>query len=172
MNRTPPHTATPRRRRRRGNALMEMAIIAVPLFGLLFSIIDFGLAIFIRSTLQHAVREGVRFAVTYETIGGQCQDASITTKVQQSAMGFLNGTTGAEKIKVRYFSIDENSPGTFNEFGAGTGNAPGNIVEVSIEGYQYNWVAPIYWSAAPLNITVRSADRMEALGAGGNPPCR
>lgn len=158
--------------RRRGNALLEMAIVAVPLFGLLFSIVDFGLAIFIRTTLQHSVREGVRYAVTYGTSGGKCQDASITEKVQQAAMGFLNGSVGESKIKVRYFAIDENNPGSFSEFSSGTGNAPGNIVEVAVEGYEYKWLAPIYWSSAPLNISVRSADRMEGLGAGVSPPCR
>ena len=160
------------RKRRRGNAILEMAIVAVPLFGLLFSIIDFGLAIFIRSTLQHSVREGVRYAVTYGTSGSKCQDASITEKVQESAMGFLNGSDGAAKVKVRYFLIDENNPGQFTDFGPGAGNTPGNIVEVAVEGYEYKWLAPIYWSAAPLNINVRSADRMEGLGAGGTPPCR
>lgn len=159
-------------RRRRGNALLEMAIVAIPLIGLLFGIVDFGLAIFIRTTLQHSVREGVRYAVTYGTSGGKCQDASITEKVQQASMGFLSGAEGASKIKVRYFAIDENNPGTFTEFGPGTGNAPGNIVEVAVEGYQYRWLAPIYWSAEPLNISVRSADRMEGLGAGETPPCR
>lgn len=163
-----------RRRRgaRRGNALLEMAIVALPLMGILFSIVDFGIAIFTRTTLQHAVREGTRYAVTYSTSGGKCQDASITEKVQQSAMGFLSGTDGASKIKVRYFAIDESNPGTFTEFGAGTGNAPGSIVEVSVEGYQYKWLAPIWWSSAPLNINVRSSDRMEGLGAGVSPPCR
>lgn len=162
----------PRRRGRKGNALIEMSFVALPLFALLFGLVDFGLAIFIRSTLQHAVREGVRYAVTYNTSGAKCQDASITEKVQQSAMGFLAGTDGAAKVKVRYFAIDENNPGTFTEFGPGTGNAPGNIVEVAVEGFQYKWLAPIYWSADPLNITVRSADRMEGLGAGGTAPCR
>ncbi len=159
-------------RPRRGNSLLDIAIVAVPLFGLLFSIVDFGMAIFIRTTLQHSVREGVRYAVTYNTSGGKCQDASITEKVQQSAMGFLNGSEGESKIKVRYFAIDENSPGTFAEFGAGTGNAPGNIVEVGVEWYEYKWMAPIYWSSAPLTISVRSSDRMEGLGAGVSPPCR
>jgi hypothetical protein len=159
-------------RKRRGNAILEMAIVAVPLIGLLFSIVDFGLAIFIRTTLQHAAREGARYAVTYTTSGGKCQDESITEKVQQSAMGFLAGSAGASKVKVRYFAIDENSPGSFSEFGAGSGNAPGNIVEVAVEGYQYVWLAPIYWSSAPLTINVRSVDRMEGLGAGGTPPCR
>ncbi len=159
-------------RGRRGNALLEMAIVAIPLFGLLFSIVDFGLAIFIRTTLQHSVREGVRYAVTYGTSSGMCQDASIVVRVQQSAMGFLAGSDGASKVKVRYYSIDESNPGTFTEFAPGTGNAPGNIVEVAVEGYQYKWLAPIYWSSAPLNISVRSADRMESLGAGEAPPCR
>lgn len=161
-----------RRRSSAGNAMLELAIVAIPLFGLLFSIVDFGFAIFIRTTLQHSVREGVRYAVTYNTSGGQCQDASIKLKVQESAMGFLGGAVNADLIKIRYFSVDENNPGVFAELAGGTGNAPGNIVEVGVEGYEYKWLAPIYWSSAPLNISVRSSDRMESLGAGVSPPCR
>lgn len=163
---------TIQRRGRRGNAMLEMAFVALPLFGLLFGLIDFSMAIFVRTTLQHAVREGARYAVTYGTANGKCQDASITERVQKSAMGFLAGTDGASKVKVRYFAIDESNPGTFTEFGAGTGNAPGNIVEVGIENYEYRWMAPIYWSAGPLKISVHSSDRMEGLGAGASSPCR
>ena len=53
-------TTRSRRRGRRGNAFIEAAFVLVPLFALIFAILDFGLAIFVRSTLQHAVREGVR----------------------------------------------------------------------------------------------------------------
>lgn len=153
--------------RRAGNAFIEMSFVMLPLFGLLFGIGDFSFAIFLRSTFQHAVREGVRYAVTYQTLSGQCQDASIKTAVQNSAMGFLTGTTNASKIKIRYFD-----PVTFTETAAGTGNRPGNIVEVSVEGYQYSWMAPLLRSSLPLNYVVRSSDRMESLPGGVQPPCR
>ena len=50
------------------------------------------LALFLRATMQNAVREGVRYAVTYQTSGGLCQDDSIKTIVKNSAVGFLDDT--------------------------------------------------------------------------------
>ncbi|MEZ5355991.1 MAG: TadE/TadG family type IV pilus assembly protein [Bryobacteraceae bacterium] len=154
-------------RRRRGNALIEMSLMIVPLFGLLFGIVDFGFAIFIRSTLQHSVREGVRYAVTYQIQPGLCQDDSIKETVKTQAIGFLTPAQHANKIQIRYYD-----PLTFNEVLAPQGNSPGNIVEVAVEGYQYSWLAPLFWSASPLSINVRASDRMEGLPGGGAAPCR
>ncbi len=153
--------------RRRGNALIEMSLMIVPLFGLLFGIVDFGFAIFIRSTLQHSVREGVRYAVTYQLVSGMCQDDSIKEAVKTQAMGFLSDAAHANKIKIRYYD-----PTTFNEVLAPQGNSPGNIVEVAVEAYQYSWLAPLFWSSSPLYIHVRASDRMEGLPGGGVAPCR
>jgi hypothetical protein len=46
----------------RGQTLIEFALIAPVLFILLFGIIDFGMVLDHRITLQHAVREGARYA--------------------------------------------------------------------------------------------------------------
>jgi hypothetical protein len=156
--------APDRRRRGRGNAFVEAAFVMVPLFAMIFGIVDFGLGIFIRSTLQHAVREGVRYAVTYQTVTGMGHDASIKTVVQQNAMGFLRDEEGLEKIFIRYFD-----PTTFTETQA---NAPGNIVEVSVEGFRWGWLAPLLRSNTPLQVLVRSSDRMEGLPAGAQLPAR
>ncbi|MEZ5399329.1 MAG: pilus assembly protein [Bryobacteraceae bacterium] len=152
---------------RRGNALVEMSLMMIPLFGLLFGIVDFGFAIFIRSTLQHAVREGVRYAVTYQLVDGMCQDDSIKAAVKTQAMGFLSSNEHANKIKVKYYD-----PLSFNEILPPNGNSPGNIVEVSVENYQYSWMAPLFWSSTPLWIKVYGTDRMEGLPGGGAAPCR
>lgn len=136
----------------------------VPLLGLLFGIMDFGFAIFLRSTLQHAVREGTRYAVTYQVDAGQCQDASIVNRVKGASIGFLVGKEST--IHVRYFD-----PVTFAEL-TGSANRPGNIVEVSVENYEYKWMAPLFWSSQALWIHVRSSDRMEGLPDGAGAPCR
>ncbi|MEP7363566.1 MAG: TadE/TadG family type IV pilus assembly protein [Acidobacteriota bacterium] len=151
-------------RKRRGNAFVEGALVLLPLFALLFAITDFGLAIFIKNTFMHAVREGTRYAVTYKVQTGFGHDDSIKNVVQSNAMGFLSGATNYSKIKVRYYS-----PTSFVEV---TGNDPGNVVEVSVEGYSWGWLAPLWRSATPLNISVRSSDRMESLPGGASPPTR
>lgn len=152
------------RRRQRGNAFVETAFVILPLFAILFAIIDFGFAIFLKNTFMHAVREGTRYAVTYKVESGMGHDDSIRSVVKHHSMGFLNSTEHTDKIKVRYYN-----PTTFEEVIA---NAPGNIVEVSVEGYTWGWMAPLWRAATPLNFTVRSSDRMEALPGGIAPPTR
>jgi len=46
----------------RGQTIVEFALIAPIIFLLLFGIIDFGMMLDRRITLEHAVREGARFA--------------------------------------------------------------------------------------------------------------
>jgi len=132
--------------------------------------------IFLRSTLQSAVRAGVRYAVTYRTGSGLGQDDSIRQVVQQNALGFLDGPAGAASITIDYYPPTDLSD---QVTGAGS-NAPGNVVEVSVSNYTWSWVAPLsggfnpgYYSRSPLSISVSSADRMESLPAGAlSPPAR
>lgn len=48
----------------RGQSLVEFAIVASLLFLLIFGVIDFGRLFYTQETLQHALREAGRFAVT------------------------------------------------------------------------------------------------------------
>jgi hypothetical protein len=151
-------------RHRRGATFVETAFILIPLIAIPLAIVDFAFAIFLRSTFQHAVREGVRFAVTSRTLPDLGHDGSIKYVVQTNALGFLNGPSGAAKIQIRYYV-----PGTLAETPS---NAGGNIVEVSVENYAWAWMAPLMRSASPaLAITARASDRMEA-SPGGVPPAR
>lgn len=157
-----------RSQNKRGSAMLEAALIFLPLFALIFAIVDFGFAMFLRSTFQHAVREGCRYAVTSQKKGGMGHDASIGTEVKLYALGFLNSSTigsGAGcTICIRYFDVD-----TGVEVAA---NAPGNIVQVSVENYGWSWIAPIWRTSAGLTINVRAADRMEGLPPGTLSPPR
>jgi len=150
--------------RRRGSGFVEFAFVLLPLMAIFLAIIDFGFAIFLRSTFQHAVREGVRYAITGLATQGMGQDASIKGVVQKNAIGFLDGTKGAAMIYIRYYV-----PGTFTQTQS---NAGGNIVEVSIEGFTWKWMAPLLRATTPpLPISARSSDLVEA-SPGGVPPTR
>jgi hypothetical protein len=154
----------PRRRRQRGNAMLETGLIILPLFAIIFAIIDFSLAIFVQATLQHAVREGVRYAVTFQTQSGLCHDDSIKNVVARHAMGFLNSEENRNKINIQYFLPDTLSPSGEN--------SPGNIIEVTVEDYSWGWIAPVWRGNSPLRMWIRSSDRMEGLSGGASPPCR
>jgi Flp pilus assembly protein TadG len=147
---------TNRRSRSRGAELVEVSLILAPLLGITFLLFNVSIAIFLRSTLQHAVREGVRYAITGQNSPGPCQDDSIKTFVQNNSAGFLSSTAGYNSIHVHF--IDPVN-------GTVTTNAGGNIVEVSVEAYQFNPWSPYLSMSSPVNIWARAYDVMEPVPA-------
>ena len=147
-----------RRVSQRGHYMLETALAILPLLALALAIVDFAVPIFLRAVFTNAVREGVRYAITYQTASGKTHANSIKDVVQQNAMGFLDGGQGQQKISVKFYS-----PVTFAEVTGGNANADGNIVEVSIRGYSWGWILPLWRSGNPLTINAASADRLETL---------
>src|SRR5262249_53891925 len=96
------------RRAERGATMVESAVILVPLLAIFFAIIDFGMAIFLKNTMQFAVRQGVRYAITSQTMAGMGQDQSIKTVVNQYSMGFLDYVApnhdGMAAISISYYN--------------------------------------------------------------------
>src|SRR6202030_3853245 len=78
------------RRRERGSETIEAALITLIMFALIFLLMDISLSLFIKSTLQEAVRDGVRFGVTEQLLSGSSYlSDSIASVVQSSALGFI-----------------------------------------------------------------------------------
>ena len=158
------HVST-RRRRQRGAALVESAFVLFPMVLLTAGIFDVAVALMVKATFTHAVREGARYAITYQTYTGLGQDASIKKVVKTNAMGLLSDSN----ITINYYN--GNNPTVL--IPAPGGNAPNNIVVVSITGFNWKWMVPVVMgSRNPLSITASAADRMEGLGAGQTAPVR
>src|ERR1017187_7774248 len=97
--------SNPQKRRQRGNVYAETALVVIPFFALLLGILDFGMAIFVRTTIQNAVAAGVRYAVTYQNMTGYGMDDSIRLTTQANAMGFLGATSAPNPaITVNYYN--------------------------------------------------------------------
>jgi Flp pilus assembly protein TadG len=156
--------------------LVEGAFTTLPTFALIFAFLDFGMMLFRWSTLQNAVREGARYAITFQqqtdgsgTVLGQ--NASVANVVQQYSMGLVRTTDSPQHIFVKYYSQTD----PFTEIPAG-GNLPGNIVEVSIQNVTFGWMAPLsgsygagipfYRDTSPLTLSVYSTDILGGLPAG------
>jgi Flp pilus assembly protein TadG len=144
--------------------MLEATLVILPFFAMILGIIDLSQAFFVRTTLQHSVRVGVRYAVTYQTKPGMCQDASIKEVIRSQAMGFLKPSDITNKVFVRYYKPDT--------LAATVNNWPGNIVEVSIENYQWSWISPLWRTVTPMTVVARASDRMEGLAGGATVPCR
>jgi len=155
--------ASRRRSRSRGNAMAEAALCLIPFMAATIGIIDVSLGIYIRETFQHAVREGTRYAITYQTVDGLCHIPSIKKRVKLHSMDFLSDAQVDAYVKVKFYLPDGSA-----ESGE---NKPGHLVEVSIENYEWKWIAPLWRSNEPLKITVRSSDKMEGLPGGSGAPC-
>lgn len=158
-----------RNRRRTGNAVLEVVFTILPTFALIFAFVDFGLLLFRWATLQNGVREGCRYAITFQTVTGSGQDASIQAVVQQYAMNIVKTTDSPQHIFVKYYSVTN-----LNTAIASGGNVPGNIVEVSVQNISWAWLAPIsgalganaFRDQTPITLAVYSSDILGGYPAG------
>src|ERR1017187_4216355 len=93
--------------RRRGSTMVEGSLVILPLLAVLFGVLDLSIAIFVKNTVQFAVCQGVRYAVTSQTMTGMGQDDSIKTVVQNYTLGFLDALSpdrvGKNRLSVTYY---------------------------------------------------------------------
>jgi Flp pilus assembly protein TadG len=171
---TKPHrSVSSRSNRRSGQAILESVFTILPTFALMFAFVDFGLLLFRWSTLQNAVREGCRYAITFQTLSGHGQDASIEAQVQNFAMGMVTTNDSPQHIFVNYYAPTAlNTPIPV----ASGGNVPGNVVEVSVQNISWAWLAPLsgsfgqglpfFRSTTPITLNVYSSDILGGYPAG------
>ncbi len=149
-----------RRKQQSGNALVEGALILLPLLAIGFALLDFPLAIFIQNTLQGAVREGCRFAITQQT-GTGGQDAAIKAVVETYSMGFLTNadiTSGVSSFSITYYNPTSSLSAAVTGVGS---NAQGNICVVSAT-IRRKFMAPIWQASGLIPFSATSSDMMEA----------
>ncbi len=154
--------------RHRGSVLVEGVLAMLPLMAILFAVVDLSVAIFAKNTVQFAVCQGVRYAVTSRTLAGIGQDASIKTVVNGYTLGLLNHLSadrnGLNRISVTYYD-----PVSLAAVTGANSNVGGNIVVVSASGLSWAWMVPLLRGSAPLTFAVSSADIMEATPLAGAP---
>ena len=171
-----------RRRRSRGDTMLEFAFFVLPTFAIVCGFFDLGMALFTWNTLQNAVREGARYAVTYQTDSSGHQITSIKNTVASWSMNFVTASAtssgGGPYIDVNYYS----QPTTANPSGSvvtgALANTSGNLVEVAVKNYPYAYMAPFSGSFAgafyanpgsKLSISVYSTDLLGGTPYSGVP---
>ena len=173
----------------KGNALIEFALCAMPMFAMFFGVADISMAVFLKSMLQSGVRDGVRFGITYSTKinGVSCGGMAACMKkiVQDNSLGFIN-TSNASLVQVNYYQpTDLTTPITAADCDpSGTKtmrndtqnparqlkyvNQPGNLVEVKVSDFPYNWMVPLpnFMPGTQLKMSATAADVLQGLPAG------
>ncbi|EGR0669019.1 pilus assembly protein [Vibrio vulnificus] len=102
-----------------GLAVVEFTVVATFLFILIFTIVDLTIFGFVKLTMQHAVREGARYAVTgrsdLDPDAQNNREAAILEKIRLSSNGYLDLVMEPDDIRVE--DIDGNSVAGFGSSG-------------------------------------------------------
>jgi Flp pilus assembly protein TadG len=169
------------KRGERGSELLEFSLIMLPLFAMIAVTVDMSWAIFAQGSLTWAVRYAVHQGVNYPALlplaNGACLTDTVKSLVQQNSVGLLSGSSGLAMIKVNYFAPPSaDSGGASTDVSTqSTGDAPGNIMQVSVQNYSLIPLLPRFFSwnqsadKNPTNISVYAADLIESDG--GTIPC-
>jgi Flp pilus assembly protein TadG len=140
-----------------GSATVEFGLVMVPLFAFLFLLFSTAWVVFARATLQNAVREGVRFGVTGQTLGASCLGSSIQQVVYQYAFGFIPASKLATEVTVTYYN-----PSTLAVISGSGSTAGGNVLQVSVSGLSVSSFAPVWRSSSPINLSASASDVLES----------
>jgi Flp pilus assembly protein TadG len=159
--------------------MMEFTLILLPLLGFLFILLDVAWAVYTQAVLQYAVAQGVRYAVTSQTMTGMGQRASIQTIVQQNGFGKLSatktgaGTNGWNGIYVNWYLPDGTDVST-TVGGNGEQNGVYPLVKVSVQSLSQSPFMPSFnlggtGKLSALTMSAQAWDRMEAPPLSGVP---
>ena len=111
-------------RKQKGATVVELAIVLPIFLSILFTIFDFAIFGYVNLTMQHAVREGSRYAITgrsdLDPQSGGDRRAAVIEKIRNSSNGLFDHVSSESDIVV----TDSNGNAV-----AGFG-APGDIVVI------------------------------------------
>ena len=176
-------------RNEKGSSALEFALVAVLFFAMLFSIVEYALMSYINLTMQHAVREGTRYAVTGQKLPGSWdpnQDPrylfddrfrAMVAKIKDQSMGFFDRVLNPDgDIVVENVSgTDIKSPFEWDFNGDGDTDdpgekwnayVPGDPGEIIVIRLHCTWpvITPLlrpFFSGGEYNFTVASTMRNE-----------
>jgi len=116
-----------------GQSLLEFALVAMVFFLVSFSVIDFSYLFFVKLTLQNAVRQAGRYAITGQSVNGYSRYTSILQTAQHASLGLA--TTA-------------NTTVCSTAGGCTSGGGPGDTVTVTVS-YQYQCLTPFVAALFP-----------------------
>jgi Flp pilus assembly protein TadG len=178
MKNTDPARKTRRRwraHRRKGAEVLEFTFVFLPMLAMILVLIDICWAVFAKSTLEYAVRTGVRTGITITgtqaTAAGGCLTDIVKGTVKRNSLGLLPDTS---KIKVNYFLPSGTSAAPTDVSTNSDGNKPLNIMQVSIQGYALRALAPRIWNwrqSADVSASAIYAASADLIEASRDVPC-
>lgn len=152
----------------RGAAVLEFALLAPIYFLLVLGIVQFGIMFWVDLTMQYAVREGARYAVTGQAdldpnTSNQQRYLAIIEKIKDSSIGLYGQVHPVIATSINGGAIQ--TYGDPTQYSSGMFGGPGDIVLLQLNCY---WpiitplVAP-YFSGGNYSFSVAATMRNEAF---------
>ena len=145
-----------------GRSIVEFAFACAVLFGMLFGIIYFCLALYTYHYISEAAREGSRYAIvrgstscinTPNLTNCNATNTQIQTYLQDLGYPAIDAANRMT-VTTSWYTPSGGQPPTWTKCKTGTCNAPGSIVNVQVT-YTYPLSIPFYGTKA-LNLTSTS----------------
>jgi Flp pilus assembly protein TadG len=131
----------------------------LPLFALIFLIMDVAWMIFGWACIQEGAREGVRYAVTGSGEAEATLDSTTRQVVEQYSLGFAK----ASQISVDYYPASGYSssgvPATLDGLAGAT--STGNLVKVTIQGVTLRSFGPIFRTFSSYQLSASATDILQ-----------
>jgi Flp pilus assembly protein TadG len=119
----------PQRRRESGATVVEMAIIAPVFLLMLMALIEFSLMFFATLTMQYAVREGARFAVTGQT----SLDTTASQRYTAVIQNIKNNSLGMYDKLSPVISVNGTSYATSTSYTSGMFGKAGDLIVLQLD---------------------------------------
>lgn len=133
------------RKRLKGTAAVELALVSIPLILMVLALIDFARAMFVYDQLLKAVRDGARYMTFFDPTDNK--DYPVELMKKRVLSGSVSGTTPIvpgltlEMISLCDRVHADDCPGeNFGSVATGSGNI--DLVKVTISGYQFTPIFP------------------------------
>ncbi|GFO64876.1 pilus assembly protein [Geomonas paludis] len=160
-------------RNRKGQALVEFALLLAVVAFLGFAVCDLAWMFFVNLTMQHAVREGTRYAITGQTQPGMGRRESLIERIREQSVGLYDRNLHVPK-EPRISVVDPTQVNFANYTGTPTQNEPGEKNQIIVVSLTYTCplltpvLKPILTGGA-YTFTVRSAMANENFPEKGGP---
>lgn len=122
------------RKRQSGATIVEMAIVAPVFLLVLLALVELSLMFFTTLTMQYAVREGARYAVTGQSnldpaTSSQQRYAAVIQKIRSNSLGMYDKLAPTISVNGTAYSSSTYSSGMFG--------AAGNVIVLQLDS---DWV--------------------------------
>lgn len=161
-----------RTKRQQGQTTIEFALVTVFLLGLLFAIVDLAILFYVNLSMQHAVREGARYAITGRSDLGEDRRSALIAKIKEQSMGLYDKNTHTPKDPS--ISVIKPTGVTFSNYsGTPTTGDPGKADETIVVSLTYTWplVTPLmkpFFPGGAYTFTVKSTMKNEPFPPPGS----